>query len=159
MKQRGLIICLLYIVTVSCNNKKVTPGKLTSHKRKFDSLMTFYRQPILNKPYLLIQVDGCPSCVDKGIAFLKKHVNDTRINFVLTAESGDQPIRAKLSQEELTSTNILVDHHSSFIRAGLVKGYLALLMMEDEEMLERKVLDPETVEAELKLLDNELKEK
>lgn len=107
-------LIIIPLIIFSCTNP--------SNERKIRGLLRKYNSEISyrNKPIILIPINGCGSCVDKAINFMKKEYNKGEVVFILSALYKKE-YSIKLG-EELISPYIIYDTLNSASAMELVSN-------------------------------------
>lgn len=109
------------------------------------------------RAYLIIQLDnGCSSCKNIAINFLKKHYKDANVRFIVS-NLGEKIIKMALGNDIIQSKKIIIDKEAIAKSKGLVSDFPVLYYFKDNHIEEIKTLSASNIDEELHLLEIRLK--
>jgi len=103
-------VCIVLILTVGC--------KQNQSKREVETYRKAFEQIIVDSRYQWIVVLpglGCNGCIQEAEVFMKNHIDDERILFVLTKISSLKILQQKTGIRIDEHTNVFVDRKNLFI--------------------------------------------
>ncbi|AXE17920.1 hypothetical protein DR864_09330 [Runella rosea] len=142
---------IVYLLFLSCNNqskeliKVNTTFKEVSPKENFDGFS------------LVIPIDGCGPCVEKGISFSKKNLKNPKILFFISSQLNLKPIYQYYTEGELSTKSLLLDKSSLFFKNGLInQGHLLLLEIHQGHVDKMTDIEPNEVDDILSKLEKSI---
>jgi hypothetical protein len=138
---RLLLIVLIFLVFFSsCSNserkeKKIEIESLTQALGKISVNSTF-------KWIVVLPGLGCDGCIQEGEAFMKKHIENKEILFVLTKIYSIKILEQKIGVDVSEHTNIYIDRINEFDIPTMNSIYPCIIRIKDGKIVSYEFQSP-----------------
>ena len=133
-----LISVLIVLITTSCKNniKEIETASLTTTIGELK--INDHIKWIVVLPGL-----GCHGCIQEAEAFMRDHIKNTEILFVLTKISSLKILQQKIGVQIRETPNVYIDLENEFDIPSDNRIYPCIIQMKDGKMVEHEFQSPQ----------------
>lgn len=113
--------------------------------------LDIYTNGGLKKAYLIIPLQGCGSCIDQSIQFMKKNSENDKISYIIV-DQDIKNIKIKIGSDYLTKPNLIIDEKMIAMRSSLTYASPIIYYCQDNEVIGKRIVQASKVAKEFEKL-------
>lgn len=142
MKNNYLLVLFILIFSVSC---KQSPAN--KEKEFIASNVTTLALGEKVDWVVILPNLGCPGCIQEGEAFMRDHLEDPNVFFVITQLQSVKILQQKIGKKITGRANVLIDQDKKFDIPGENKIYPCIVQLDKGKMTGYQFQSPKNGQA------------